>query len=65
MKKCSVFDCDVLVRDSGTKVRIIDFFNQTEADLGRGTGDHAPSLFCAITCFFAITLKNYKLCYLK
>ena len=26
MKKWSVFDCDVLVRDNGTKVTIIDFF---------------------------------------
>ena len=65
MKKCSVFDCDVLVRDNGTKVTIIDFFYQTEADLESGADDHAPSLFFAITCFFAITLRNYKLCYLK
>ena len=27
-------------------------------------GAHAPSLFFPITCFFAITLKNCKLCYL-
>ena len=65
MKKCSEFDCDVLVTGNGTKVTIIDFFYQTDADLGSGTGDHAPSLFFAITCFFAITLKNDKLCYLK
>ena len=31
----------------------------------RGRWGRAPSLFFAIICFFAITLKNYKLCYLK
>ena len=34
-------------------------------DLGNGARGRAPSLFFAITYFFAITLKNYKLCYLK
>ena len=28
-------------------------------------GEFMPFLFLAITCFFAITLKNYELCFLK
>ena len=35
-------------------------------DVARGVGQGGrASLFFATTCFFAITLKNYKLCYLK
>ena len=36
-----------------------------EADSGGGEGGECPPYFFEITCFFAITLKNYKLCYLK
>ena len=27
-----------------------------------GRGGHVPTFFFAVMCFFAITLKNYKLC---
>ena len=59
-----VFFCQHRISKVHFFVEVITKYFSSD-DLGGGAGGRAPSLFFAITYFFAITLKNYKLCYLK
>ena len=40
----------------------INFVRCVRGEFSGGRGGRAPPIFFAIICFFAITVKNYKLC---
>ena len=44
----------------------LDHINQRRIQRGRrGPASARPPIFCSQLLFFAVTLKHYKLCYLK